>query len=513
MFSLTPSRRRSVKILTIGGYSVMLIDIIQGLAFVPLYLHFIGERLYGLWLGTGGILAVLAFLDMGMASLTIQRVSREFGLKNYNGVSKYFFGGLLINTGFMSLLLIVGLIMSLGLGRFFPETTVTENSLLTEAFQIALVALIITLFNNTIEGTLNALQKPLMGKIFQLAGALIGIIVVYFLLLGKDPLLAIPIGMLIRAAIGLVPNLFYLCLLFRFNNIRFWNYDKATVVDYLKLTPSLMLSKFGTSLVSNIEPTLINIFISPEIAVYFSVTKKAGGLIRTILDRIGGVLYPSMVHLHAEEDKSKFNIFCIKLLNFIIPITLVMFVTLIILNKPFVVLWVGKENYLGSLITILISFSLFTSFVSNFLSYLISTTGDIKFSSKAVFWESIVKMVLLFLMLWLFGINGLPIAIGVVGLVFSVIYLKRWNMHLQIDKDQLKTILKEHLTYTFVMVGLGTVIFTILNLWVQVYSISIFIVISIVVLVIMTVALFASSFTYKNFLISKFNKTKKNGAS
>ncbi len=76
----TPSRRKTIKILTIGNYSVMIIDIIQGLAFVPLYLNYIGERLYGLWLGTGGILAILAFLDMGMASLTIQRISREYGL-------------------------------------------------------------------------------------------------------------------------------------------------------------------------------------------------------------------------------------------------------------------------------------------------------------------------------------------------------------------------------------------------------------------------------------------------
>jgi hypothetical protein len=88
-----PSRKKSIKILTIGNYSVMVIDILQGLAFVPMYLNYIGERLYGLWLGTGGILAVLAFMDMGIATLTIQRVSREYGVKNYIGVSRYFFSG------------------------------------------------------------------------------------------------------------------------------------------------------------------------------------------------------------------------------------------------------------------------------------------------------------------------------------------------------------------------------------------------------------------------------------
>jgi O-antigen/teichoic acid export membrane protein len=509
MLSLTPSRRRSVKILAIGSYTVMAVDIIQGLVFVPLYLTYIGERMYGLWLGTGGILAVLAFLDMGMASLTIQRVSREFGLKNYDGVSKYFFGGLIINTGFMSILLIAGLILSLGLDGIFHQTTTAEGKLLTFAFQIALVELILALFNNTIEGTLNALQKSLMGKIFQFTGAIIGIVTLYLLLLGKNPLLAIPIGLLVRSSIALIGNVIYLVILFKKNNIRIFNYDKDVIREYLKLTPSLMLSKFGTSLVSNIEPTLINMFISPEVAVYFSVTKKAGGLIRTILDRIGGVLYPSMAHLYSEKGKGKFAVFFINLLNFIIPITLMLFLILILLNKSFVSLWVGEENYLGDFTAALISFSLFTSFISNFLSYLLSTTGDIKFTSKAVFWESIVKLVSLFIMLWLFGINGLPIAIGAVGTVFSYIYIKRWNQHLLVDQSQKRAVIKEHISYACVLIALSVLLYVVLRLWLSVQSYIMFFIVSAIVLTIMTFALFISSATYKKFLISKFLKTSK----
>ena len=54
-----PSRSKSTKILAIGSYSILLIDIIQGLAFVPLYISFTGERLYGFWLASGGIIAIL----------------------------------------------------------------------------------------------------------------------------------------------------------------------------------------------------------------------------------------------------------------------------------------------------------------------------------------------------------------------------------------------------------------------------------------------------------------------
>lgn len=438
----SPSRRKTVKILTIGNYSVMIIDIIQGLVFVPLYLHFIGGRLYGLWLGTGGILAVLAFLDMGIASITIQRVSREFGMKNYVGISKYFSGGLLINTAFMCVLLVGGMLLSYWLGNIFPNTTLAENKLLTQAFQFALWALILSLLNNTIEGTLNAMQKPLMGKIFQLAGAIIGIIVVYFLLLGDTPLLAIPIGMLVRSVITLFPNLIYLTILFKANQIPLINYDKATIKDYLKLTPNMMLSKIGTSLVGNIEPTLINIFISPEVAVFFSVTKKAGGLVRTVLDRIGGILYPSMAHMFTENETEKFKELCIKIINYLLPLTLLFFLTFILLNQNFVNLWVGKANYLGNFMTVMIAASLFISFFSNILSYLLNTTGDIKFSNNTVFLESMTKIGLLYVFLKYFGVIGLPLTIAAVSSLFMVIYIRRWDLHLKLTVVQKKVLRK-----------------------------------------------------------------------
>lgn len=486
----------------------MIIDIIQGLAFVPLYLNYIGERLYGLWLGTGGILAILAFLDMGMASLTIQRISREYGLKNFNGISRFFFGGLLINSGFMSILLFLGVILSFWLNSIFPNISAVENRLLTQSFQIALVGLILAIINNTIEGTLNALQKPLIGKIFQLIGAIAGIIVVYVMLLGNFPLLAIPVGILVRSALTLIPNFFYLVLLFWKNNIPLINYNKETIIDYLKLTPSLMLSKFGTSLVSNIEPTLINLFLTPEIAVSFSITKKAGTLIRTILDRIGGIIYPSIAHLYSDKDKNTFTMFFIQILNYTFPLTIILFLVYILLNKSFIALWVGPENYLGEIMTILISVSLFFSFISNFTSYLLSTTGDIKFSTTTVFYESAIKVVLLFLFIRISGVYGLPISVAVTSLFFSYIYLKRWNKHLLLNHIQLLRLCKNHMRYSIALIIVSIILYFYIKYSLNIQSFMHFALITIFVFLINTLTIVLFSQTYKNVVIKLFSRLK-----
>jgi O-antigen/teichoic acid export membrane protein len=509
MFNLKdPSRRKTVKILTIGNYSVMFIDIVQGLLFVPLYLNYIGERLYGLWLGTGGILAVLAFLDMGMASLTIQRVSREYGLKNYEGISKYFFGGALINSGFMSILLIAGIILSFFLENIFPDISGKEKELLTIAFQIALIGLILSLLNNTIEGTLNALQKPLMGKVFQLTGAATGIIVIYFMLMGEKPLLAIAAGTLTRGAISLFPNVIYLTMLFKKNNIALFNYDRTTLKDYLKLTPNLMLSKFGTSLVGNIEPTLINIFISPEVAVFYSVTKKVGGLIRSIIDRIGSVLYSSMSHLFS-ENKQKFSDLLMKYLSYFLNFSLTLFLIYFILNENFIHIWVGPENYLGDLMTILIATSLFLSSLSNITSYLLSSTGDIKYTSNSVFFESILKVILLYTLIQLLGVYGLPLAIIVSSLIFLTIYILRWQKHLLLSTINMKKYQRDIILSNLIIIVFAIPVYFISQSGLFETNIPSFLILAIFIFIAFSmIVLFTKPeimFLFKNKIISKKN--------
>lgn len=218
-----PSRRKTVKILAIGNYSLLVIDIIQGLAFVPLYLNYLGERLYGLWLGTGGIIAVLAFLDMGIGTLVIQRISHEYAKKNFDGVSTYFFSGLLINAFFMTILFIAGYVLSFYLGTFFKQMTVEETEVLAVAFQIALLALILTLMNNIISGTLNALQKPLFGIIATIIATTLGLITTIIMLVKKETVIAIPAGMMVRSVFSILPNLVYLFLLFSKNHIKMFS--------------------------------------------------------------------------------------------------------------------------------------------------------------------------------------------------------------------------------------------------------------------------------------------------
>ena len=172
---------------------------------------------------------------------------------------------------------------------------------------------------------MNALQKPLIPKLTQFISSIIGLGTTLYILFEFRSILSIPAGLFVRSLASLIPNIFYLTILFKKNKIKLFLYDFETLKDYLKLTPNLFLSKLGTSFAGNIEPTLIAIFISAETTVYYSVTKKVGELIKIIFDRIAGILYPSLSHMHADASILEFRKFCIKLIYYIFPAGLIAF--------------------------------------------------------------------------------------------------------------------------------------------------------------------------------------------
>ena len=466
----SPSRKNSVKVLTIGGYLIMSLDVIQSLLFVPLYLMYIGDRIYGLWLATGGVLAILSFFDIGIASLTIQRISKYYSRKDYDKIFYSFISGLIINLFFLFLLLLFGFTFSHIIVNFFSLKNSYESEILMHAFRLGLISLFFSLLNNTVEGSINALQKPTLPVIFQFIGGLLGIIVTYFMLFSENPLLGLPLGLLVRSSFSLILNFIYIFVIFIKNKIQIrLIIPKSELKYYINVSPNLIFAKFGSSIVTNIEPVLITKFISPEVNVAYSITKKLISFMRLFLDKIGGILYPSLSHLYHEKSKKEFSSFFIKLIGSILPICMLSISFNLIVNHDFIKIWVGDEFYLGDTITLLLSFGIILNFLSNFLGYLLSITGDFKYASNMVFFESIIKLFLFYISIKYFGIIGLLFSLSIISFIFIIIYLIRWKKFILIDNiDKIK--FKNETTKTILLYLLITLVLSYVSSYIYIVS-------------------------------------------
>ena len=78
------SRRRAAKINLILGYGRYTVGIFNQLVLVPLYLRFIGIAVYGSWLASGNVVALLSVLDIGFNLIVTQRLATAFGAGDDN---------------------------------------------------------------------------------------------------------------------------------------------------------------------------------------------------------------------------------------------------------------------------------------------------------------------------------------------------------------------------------------------------------------------------------------------
>lgn len=423
-----PRRRRAITMQMIGGYVNKGITILQGLVLIPLYLHFIGDRTYGLWLATGGILVWINFADMGLGSAIIQRIASAYAKRQFARVADYFINSLWIYLLTGGLFLIIGFVLSLVLPEWLGASG-AESELLKSCFQLAVVSNTLEIYNTHLRNFNNALMRPVWPKIILIGCRAIGLTTIVTLLYKGHGLWSIPVGFFVANGLALFFNIAFSLVLFRQLQAKKW-FDSGLLRELFGLIPFVSLSRIGNHLVINIEPTLISLMVRPEAATAFVITRRAADMVSQLLHVLIGSISPSFSHLvgegHSEKSKRALN----RILSVCFGGGLVGFGVYVVANAPFVRLWVGGNQFLGQTITVLIALGLMMCFLENSFSRLLIGTGDIKVPSMMLLAEAFLRLILMFLLLKLAYLNGLPTAMIVSSGVFLVIFYKRLAVRL-----------------------------------------------------------------------------------
>lgn len=421
------NRRRAAAITLIGGYANILVITIQGLLLVPFYLKFIGPRLYGAWLGSGEILMWLGILDLGLASLMIQRIAKAYGQMDRQLVANYFATGLLTQI-VMVLLIIIGSIM---LAPWLPGWMSIEGdeaALLTRCCVLVSIATGFMILNNGIAGFAEALQRTIFINITTIGSSILGLLTILFLLFADWGLLAIPVGMLVRNGTLLMLNSGYATWLYRSEIHQAFRPKFNILREFASISPAAFLSKLGSAGLGRSEAALIAIFIHPEMATMFVLTRRAADIVRMLINRFGGAVFAGFSHLIGGGQRESAAKVYAEVLVIYTGVSVVFVGTYLAVNQTFMSVWVGSEQFGGVILTILIGFSTLIGGRFGLLNYLYGATGQIARSAYIVFFESIGRFALMIVLLWWIGIPGLPLAAIVTTFVAGEIS-RKWMLH------------------------------------------------------------------------------------
>ncbi len=407
---------------------------VQGVLLVPLYLHSIGPALYGAWLGSGDIIGWLAILDMGLASLLIQRIGTAYGQGNHQFVGAY------LATGMLSQLVLVALLIA---GTAMLSVVVpgwmgisgADAQVLAGSMTLAGIATGLNILSNGLSGFAMALQRTIVMSIAIFIGAVSGISLTVLLLFQGWGLWAIPLGWLTREAITLSGNLIYASILYRREITVPLRLSRQVLRDFAAVLPAVFVAKLGAALANRSEAALIAILIKPELATIYVLTRRAADILRLVLDRFGAATFAGFAHLLGSGQKQRAIEVYREIIGLYAPISVLAISLYLALNQTFITIWVGPQFFAGQLLTTLVGLSVIAAASSNLINYLYGATGQIARGSWLLLVEGLLRFGLMALLLQQVGLVGMPLVMLVTSSLVAVISWRWIRQELGVAAD------------------------------------------------------------------------------
>lgn len=414
------SRKRATVLLALGGYVNTGILVAQGLILIPLYLHFVGAHLYGLWLASGGILGMLGVLNFGVGTMLVQRIANAYGQQDLPKAGAYFVNGMLVYLFIVFVFTIAGLLSSFFLPAVL-KVSEENNVQLRGCFQLAVLAAAMGMLNECLRSFSQALLRPVFSMVAIAMSRILGIATTVMFLFGGTGLWALPVGSLVAEALIFIASLAQTVVLFRSLHARVV-IDSAIIKEYLQVGGTMFLAILGSTLSRESDPLLITLLLRPELTTAYMLTRRAADIVSQMLAVVYGATHSAFSHLVGHGNKEKTAGVATSLLVMAFVCGLVGFVTYVVMNHSFVTLWVGESFALGQGITLTLGIAFFVGSLRNMVWQLLNGFGEYHYASSVILLEGVGKALLAAVLLYSVGIVGMPVAL-LLGGGMSVIVL------------------------------------------------------------------------------------------
>ncbi|NQU33320.1 MAG: oligosaccharide flippase family protein [Bacteroidetes bacterium] len=428
VLSAPPSRKRATIVNLIRSYANVIIEIIRGIVLIPLYLQFIDSRLYGAWMATGSIVALLGMSDFGLNSVIVQKIASLSGQKNQHKMGGMIGTSLVVAFTLSLLPLIISGIIYKKI-PFIVKIDGDEALQLSHAFLIAALATSLMLINYAIGGIFLGLQRTEVYTIMYTVSRIISIIASIIFLISGLGLISLPLSYAVGTIILVIGNVCYLRFWLKRNIVKnSISFEFSYFRELFNKSVWVFLSQFSKTAVFHADKLIVASLIDPAATTILVFSKKASDLMNTIVIQIAFALMPGLANLFGQGDIVNLRKYMIKSIKYSLIFGLFTGGGIFLFNKQFVSLWVGEDYYGGTLLTGLIVSSGLIYVLNTVLYNNLFSNEKISFTSKATLIESFVRIPLSILLCYYFGINGVVFAVTLAVLPTSFFMQTRFML-------------------------------------------------------------------------------------
>lgn len=413
---------KQITIGTIMSYLSIVISCVGAIFVTPFIVTSLGDSSYGVYRIIVSLISYMSILNFGFGNSAIRYLS-EFRLKKQKDREKEF----LIIIKFLNYLavlvsVIVGIIIYNFIGMVFSKSlTVEEIGLAKELFQILIIGVIVSIFNDIYAAVINAYERFAFVKSLDVIRNILKIVLVFAILTFNNSAVYLTLIDLALNIFILLSNMYYCrCKLkIRINGMitKLDNLDKAFYKEVLVYAFIVLLNLIINQLIWNTDSLIIGMRLDSTSASIYGVGTTISSMFYNMSLVIGNMLMPKTVQMvKGGATKSQLTDYMIEIARIQAFIILFIVSAYFALGKQFITLWMGSQ-YLDAWTS-----SLYVMIGTIFASLLVTGHAILKAMNRQNFFMMtyfIIFLMNVFATYWIVGVQGIVGAAFVTMVTFA----------------------------------------------------------------------------------------------
>ncbi|MCH4156861.1 MAG: oligosaccharide flippase family protein [Muribaculaceae bacterium] len=410
----------------------MVMMIINGIIMVPVYFIYMPVSVYGAWLASGNLVAMIGLVEAGFSSVITQKMSKAIS----EGDDKTY--RTLAGANILSAIIIASLIFLIGLGfaPFLSDIINVDKGYahpVTVAYVIALLSAAIAIFVSLFGAFPQVWQDTKSVGIINTITNVCSICALVTGLLCGLGVVALALGYITRSVLNLIIQGTWI----------YKNWDRhmnGKAIFQMRSVGKLakdcfypFLSKMSGVFMGNSQSFIIATFMNPALAAIYDITSKIATCLYGFAGMTNGSFFALFSLTFAKKDKQESNKVAKQITMFFALSVSTILLYSICFTKPIIFYWVGLDKFGGMALLVMIVVSLYINQFKGFFNNILYTGGYINKSSIFDIFCLFSYIALLLATIKFLQQYSLPIAMLITNLLFAWLYVRLLKSKLLLD--------------------------------------------------------------------------------
>ncbi|MHB8780411.1 MAG: lipopolysaccharide biosynthesis protein [Candidatus Geothermincolia bacterium] len=409
----------------LSQYGTYLVLLVTSIVTIPVYLHFMGQNAYGLFISLTSLISYFSVMDAGIG-LTAPKYVAEYNAKDdqerLNSMLSTF---LLMYCGLFCLAVIGGLALGPVLNSLFkiPEEL---QRLAPIALAILSMNFGLTLLCGLFLSLYSGMRQVHLQNLFRIAQLLITAIVSIVVVALDGGL----IGLSISMATVMAAQLLVLIIAARrsFPNVRI-NLGQASWSTFREIAlPTLhyFIMQIVALVVLSTDNIVIGAFVGVGAVAPYSIAFRFCSYGSSLIWIGSDVLYPFISHWDASGHKEMLKLNHRRLMRFTVFVSILVGLFAAFLGRSIINAWVGPENFAGRTVLYLLGFLLVSSSIVHVSSVVLAGIGQHAAIAYMGMAEAALNLGLSLLLVRHYGIVGVALGTVIAGSATNLWFAPYW---------------------------------------------------------------------------------------